>query len=301
MAIYYESYYGVSSLGDDYLMHHGIKGMKWGVRRYQNPDGSLTGAGRLRYGIAEGAKKVGQAAAAAGKGAKKAYVTVDRALGKWAAKRGDAASFQKHSKNFTTEEVADMVKRINTMQSIDDLKNRRSANNAARFTRNIQTIGLAINTGVAVGKAAKGFVKWVAKDKDKEAWKAASEKQEAAIVKDVRDSVMKNGGSAAEASREAQKALKEWRNAKPSSSDNKSGSFLDRDTKLKQVDSIYSELSNKKRRQNVPIIRSNVVLKKPVEDIATRTYSWSTDSDNRRSYIDYMKLANRKKKKDSDD
>lgn len=34
---------------NQYLQHWGIKGMKWGVRRYQNKDGSLTDAGKKRY------------------------------------------------------------------------------------------------------------------------------------------------------------------------------------------------------------------------------------------------------------
>ena len=39
------------------LYHHGIKGMKWGVRRYQNKDGSLTAAGKKRQrGWSEDAK-----------------------------------------------------------------------------------------------------------------------------------------------------------------------------------------------------------------------------------------------------
>ena len=33
---------------DGELYHHGVKGQKWGVRRYQNKDGSLTSAGKQR-------------------------------------------------------------------------------------------------------------------------------------------------------------------------------------------------------------------------------------------------------------
>ena len=33
---------------NNYLYHHGIKGQKWGIRRYQNADGSLTAEGKAK-------------------------------------------------------------------------------------------------------------------------------------------------------------------------------------------------------------------------------------------------------------
>ena len=40
--------YYIYPMSNGTLCHHGIKGMKWGIRRYQNKDGSLTPAGKKR-------------------------------------------------------------------------------------------------------------------------------------------------------------------------------------------------------------------------------------------------------------
>lgn len=49
-----------------YLAHHGVKGQKHGVRQWQNPDGSLTPAGRIHYGVGAARDKIGSAAKSVG-------------------------------------------------------------------------------------------------------------------------------------------------------------------------------------------------------------------------------------------
>lgn len=44
-------------LTEQELYHHGILGQKWGVRRFQNQDGSYTAAGKERYGIEDGKRR----------------------------------------------------------------------------------------------------------------------------------------------------------------------------------------------------------------------------------------------------
>ena len=66
------------------LYHHGIKGMKWGVRRFQNNDGSLTPAGKKRYvTAAQGVRNANDAAKAARKASLAESRATDSGIGSY--------------------------------------------------------------------------------------------------------------------------------------------------------------------------------------------------------------------------
>ena len=46
-------YYSGIFVSDEALAHYGVKGQKWGFRRFRNEDGSLTSEGRDHYGIGD--------------------------------------------------------------------------------------------------------------------------------------------------------------------------------------------------------------------------------------------------------
>ena len=97
------------------IQHHGIKGQRWGVRRFQNEDGSLTAAGRKRYNVdIEGAKERVNSA-------KKRFNEVRTSTDfDKIAKASDKLSFEKY--RLSSERIKEKLNRENGKKSKHRLK-----------------------------------------------------------------------------------------------------------------------------------------------------------------------------------
>ena len=151
---------------DDILAHHGILGQKWGVRRYQNPDGTLTAAGRKRYRVDEEGnivEKTRQERRAEAKQAKKDKAEAKRLRRleienetqekkkERLLKERDITEIYKNREMFTTQELTEIYNRYNMERNISNLipkeKEKSYSDTVDKLTKNIQSTANLVNAG----------------------------------------------------------------------------------------------------------------------------------------------------------
>lgn len=134
------------------LKHWGIKGMKWGIRRYQNKDGSLTRAGKKRQ--ADNLEKARQA-----KKAKQDEIREREEKRSKLLKSTDASELYKNRDLLSTEEINERLNRLNAEQRLSQLSNQTKSTGMEKVNKAL-AVGRKINevyefTNTPVMKALK--------------------------------------------------------------------------------------------------------------------------------------------------
>lgn len=118
---------------DDEISHHGILGMHWGIRRYQNPDGSLTPAGRKR--VAKLREKEARKEAKAAK--KRAKMIADPSEN----------YIKKNFDKLSSDEIREALRRLDLKKSLDTMRRDRIQIGREKVD-NILNYGNTINTAL---------------------------------------------------------------------------------------------------------------------------------------------------------
>lgn len=140
-------------VGENFIEHHGILNMKWGRRRFQNPDGTLTPEGKIRYSrekrkqAAKNLKKARKVREAN----KKKEMKLAKKKAKIVAKGLDEV--KKNSKLFSNQEINDIVNRTQLESKLADVANNKNMQKGKITADNIlDFMGKAANIADSAGR-----------------------------------------------------------------------------------------------------------------------------------------------------
>lgn len=122
---------------EEALEHHGILGMKWGVRRFQDKNGRLTSAGKSRYKTDKPTRAERKAAKAEAKAAKE-QASIDEAK-KRAIETANVDEIIRLSSKMTTDELRDAMARVSAISTMN--KNRLPKEKTA-FDKTVEGLGI---------------------------------------------------------------------------------------------------------------------------------------------------------------
>lgn len=137
------------------LIHYAILGQKHGVRRFQYPDGRWTEAGKIRYG-SRGEKREARKRA---KETARIQKEVEAATERRKKTLQNPAELRKHLDEFSEQEVADAIKKLDTSRKLADIS-RGDLQRAEQYFNSIANIlGASVRSYNSVATIMNTFIK----------------------------------------------------------------------------------------------------------------------------------------------
>lgn len=194
-----------------YIAHWGIKGQKWGIRRFRNYDDTLTEAGKRRYGD----------------GGSKAIKKTEKERQRRAQILADPTKLYKHRNEFTKNEIEAAMARFDTAAQLKEVARKEKADRRAKFER-----------VVLGGTKEERLEKKLAKEKFKTQMvkeEAEQDKAKAGVAKDEYIARQQKQTLKALKATEARKKAEEERKIEKEKKDEKAARFERTAKKLKNL------------------------------------------------------------------